>query len=104
MTLKTTTDSQTALHWACAGGSLEVVHLLWSRGINDYETCDRQGFRALHVAVQNGHYPLVHYLCVRGVEVEAKDFENETTLHWASIKGHLEIVRYLMARGCGMKS
>jgi palmitoyltransferase len=98
--IRTATDSQTALHWACAGGSVDVIHLLWQRGIKDYEDKDAQGFRAIHVAVQNGHYSLVHYLCIRGVEVEARDNENETTLHWASIKGHLEIVRYLIARGC----
>ena len=98
-TLRTTTDSQTALHWACAGGSLEVIHLLWKAGVKDYRDTDTRGYQALHVAVQNGHFGLVHYLCIREVEVEVRDNENVTPLHWAAIKGHLEIARYLVSRG-----
>lgn len=49
--------------------------------------------------MQNGHSGLVHYLCVREVEVDTKDKENVTPLHWAAIKGHMEIARYLVSRG-----
>ena len=97
--LRTTTDSQTALHWACAGGSLEVIQLLWKAGLKDYRDTDTRGYQALHVAVQNGHFGLVHYLCIREVEVDVRDNENVTPLQWAAIKGHLEIARYLVSRG-----
>lgn len=73
--------------------------MLWKNGIKNYEDRDTRGYQALHVAVQNGHYALVHYLCLRGVDVDVKDKENVTPMHWAAIKGHLEIARYLYARG-----
>lgn len=98
-TIRTTTDSQSVLHWACAGGSLDVIHTLWKAGIKDYADPDDRGYQAIHVAVQNGHSGLVHYLCVREVEIDTQDKEKVTPLHWAAIKGHMEIARYLVSRG-----
>lgn len=78
---------------------MEVIHLLWKAGIKDYADRDSRGYQSLHVAVQNGHSGLVHYLCVREVAIDEKDNENVTPLHWAAIKGHMEICRYLVSRG-----
>lgn len=78
---------------------MDVIHLLWKAGIKDYADCDDRGYQAIHVAVQNGHTGLVHYLCVREVEIDTRDKENVTPLHWAAIKGHIEIARYLVSRG-----
>lgn len=87
------------MHWACAGGSVHIMHLLWKRGLTNYLEQDNRGYTALHVASQNKHLSLVHYLILRGVDVDNGDHENVTPLHWAAIKGSIEIVRYLHKNG-----
>ena len=57
-------DSSTALHLACAQGSLEIVQLLTSedRDICKAEIPDEQGMVPLHRAALNNNFTVVNYL------------------------------------------
>ena len=43
----------------------------------------------LHEATDNGHLPMVQYLCEKGADKEARDVDNWTPLHGAARDGHL---------------
>jgi ankyrin repeat protein len=47
------------------------------------------------LAADNGHLPVVQYLCEQGADKEARDYRGKTPLHLAASKGHLPVVQYL---------
>lgn len=98
-TIRNTKEKQTALHWALASGSLNIVNLLFKYGVSDYECQDSNGYTSVHIAVQNDKLPLLHYLCIRNANINASDYQGLTPLHWSGITGTAAIMRYLLARG-----
>lgn len=54
----------------------------------------------LHVAAKKGHFEIVEYLILIGIDVNTKgDIFDASPLRVAAGEGHLEIVKYLMKRG-----
>lgn len=54
-------EGQTALHWSCMDGNLELVKLLVKFGA-DIRLANRDGWSALHIAVYGGHQDIALYL------------------------------------------
>ena len=92
----------TALHFACAGGSIDVIHYL-AKEMSKYlplkevvEDQAHRGVRPLHVAAMFGHLEAVKFMIT-----ELNSDPNATTnvgvnaLHFAISGGHLEVVRNL---------
>lgn len=59
----------TALHWACLGGHLDVVKLLLSRGASPTAANDKDQI-PLDLAAFNNHMNVVEYFLSRSKEIE----------------------------------
>uniref|UniRef100_A0A1B6ECU3 Histone-lysine N-methyltransferase n=2 Tax=Clastoptera arizonana TaxID=38151 RepID=A0A1B6ECU3_9HEMI len=85
-----------ALHAACAGGHLSVVHLLLQAGANT-DVLDRDQNTPLMLACNNGHNDVVKYLVKAGASVTLKGGDGMTALHLAAKAGNLEACYYLIS-------
>ena len=57
----------------------------------------QDGFNALHVAAQGGHWEVIKLLHRKfGARVHDGDNNNDTMLHWAAFSGHCGVARYLI--------
>ena len=91
-----TTDGDTALILASAGGHLESVHLLLNAGA-DKNACDNDGFTALAAAAEfNSLSDIVRLLLDAGADVNLASKCGTTALMLASQQGQLETVRLLL--------
>lgn len=95
------TEKQTSMHWAVAGGSVPIVHTMHQAG-GRLNVVDGRGYTLLHVAVQNGHIDLIHYLILKGVPLDQQDAEGNAPIHWACIKNDIHALRYLASAGAKM--
>jgi len=48
---------------------------------------------ALHIAAENAKVDVLRYLIEQQVDLNARDFDDETPMHCAAYWGHTEIVR-----------
>jgi palmitoyltransferase ZDHHC13/17 len=71
-------------------------------GIGRMNGIDGRGYSLLHVAVQNGHIDLIHYLVLKGLPLDLPDGEGNTAVHWACIKNDIHSLRYLASAGANM--
>ena len=54
----------------------------------------------LHVAAKKGHFEIVEYLILKGIDVNTKgDIFDASSLNVAAGAGHLEIIKYLIEAG-----
>jgi ankyrin repeat protein len=88
-----------SLDKVCEDGDLDIVRAMVERTQVNLEKWDRYCWTPLHYATYNGHFPVVQYLCERGVDKEATDENVWTPLHKAAEEGHLPIVQYLCEQG-----
>ena len=112
------TEHQTAIHWAVAGGRIRIVHLLHTHSPRLIHHVDARGYGLVHVAVQNCHLVVAHYLIVHGLSphhrdndgtifthndlcqlTEIQQLQGNTPLHWACIKNDVNMLRYLISAG-----
>lgn len=83
--------------------SSEIIELLLAEGTN-VEVNDEYGKKALHMAVARGHTVIINMLVTKGVNVNAKSFDNErTALHWAAHRGYTAIAEVLMVKGTDLE-
>ena len=54
---------------------------------------------SLHVAAEEGDMDKVKSLLERGVDVNARDANEQTPLHVAAVKGNVDVVRLLIEQG-----
>jgi ankyrin repeat protein len=85
------------LHWAAAGGHLDVADRLIQRGASLGEQ-DRAGYTPLHRAVFRGHAPVVLQLLIRGSNPTIANGLGNTALHTASVTTDPTIARLLIDR------
>eukprot|EP01116_Phalansterium_solitarium_P021585 TRINITY_DN6777_c0_g1_i2.p1 TRINITY_DN6777_c0_g1~~TRINITY_DN6777_c0_g1_i2.p1 ORF type:complete len:472 (-),score=63.31 TRINITY_DN6777_c0_g1_i2:202-1617(-) len=92
-------DGNSALHWACVGGHVDIVRMLLETG-SDAELRSRDGFTALHSVAQEDHHQVLSLLVDRGAKVDAPNFEDNrnTTLHYAACWGASQCVKILLSR------
>uniref|UniRef100_A0A3Q4AX18 Palmitoyltransferase n=1 Tax=Mola mola TaxID=94237 RepID=A0A3Q4AX18_MOLML len=77
--------SSTPLHWAIRQGHLPtVIHLM--RYGADPSIADREGYRALHLAILFQHMAIAAYLMAKGQEVDGPDCNGQTPLMLAAQK------------------
>ena len=125
---------ESALHYACASGALDVVKMLVEAGAAVRATHE-DGDTCLFRAAQKGHtetvryfvglpevevnhqnnesYTVLHYaahtdvvevLIDAGADIETKNFEGRSPLQWACLTGMLEVAKVLVRAGAGVRA
>jgi len=102
-----TLDSQsnTSLHLSAMRGNVEKIKQL----LDEVDTRskinaqNKDGFTALHLAVQNGHLGAVEALLGHGAE-NTQNKKGNYPLHFAAKSGHLEIAKLLVQKGAEVKT
>jgi ankyrin repeat protein len=64
----------------------------------ELEARDCRGRTPLHWAADNGHLPVVQYLCEQGVDKEVRDEDGRTPLDRAVDLGQKAVVEFLRGR------
>jgi len=83
----------------CKEGLLDIVKAMQERTLMDLRSRDQRGLTPMHYAAENGHLPVVQYLCEQGANNEARSNGDRTPLHLAAYEGHLPVVQYLCKQG-----
>lgn len=72
------------VHFACAGGSIEICDILDSSGA-DFTQTDKYNRTCFHYACMSGNVSLVERLWCRNFELEAEDANLMRPIHFASL-------------------
>lgn len=90
-------DERLPIHWAVSYGHLDIAILLANTKNFDPDVQDGSGWTPLMIAV-NLKEPdeLVNLLLLKGADVNAKNFANQTALHFVASKKNLSIARLLL--------
>jgi len=86
---------RTALHYNCAGGSIQAVVYLLQRGAS-LELPDRAGSTPLHWASRYGHAPIVRILLEASSNPDRQNSLGDTSLHEAAALGRVEAIHWLL--------
>jgi acyl-CoA-binding protein len=92
--LKDDDNEQTALHWACDRGEVEVVKLLLSYPGIDVKAADQTGMSPLHYAVTCEFEEVVQLLMTAGADPHQKDEDGETPMMMAES----EEIKHLLSK------
>jgi len=95
-------DGQTALHAACFGGHLPVVHIVFQSGAA-LDKMDYSQNTPMSLALIQEHNDIVKYLIQAGASASLKGEGGMTALHLAAKYGNLEVCHYIMTLGNGSK-
>ncbi|OQR95900.1 26S proteasome non-ATPase regulatory subunit [Thraustotheca clavata] len=85
-------DERTALHWAAAGGYLDVVEFLIEKSNVNHQ--DDAGWTPLMSATSAGHVEMVSYLLSKGANPNIANENGQIPLHYH--KARQEIVEILL--------
>eukprot|EP00727_Mastigamoeba_balamuthi_P012208 m51a1_g761 hypothetical protein (228) ;mRNA; r:555311-556321 len=92
-------DQRTAVHWAAAGGHVELLRYLLGRGAAA-QPSDESGWTPLMSASSAGRAAAVRVLAFdSSVDVNAVNERGCTALHYACSKGHAEAASLLLQKG-----
>lgn len=91
-------DETTALTLAAAGGHLDIVRLLLSKGA-DIDARTKRLETPLYFAAANGYSKVVSLLVDVPAGIDLTDYEGRTPLMVAARAGHLEAVKILLDGG-----
>ncbi|KAI3926256.1 hypothetical protein MKW98_028392 [Papaver atlanticum] len=92
-------DGRGCLHFAAAGGSLEVCKYLLEKLKLDVDSKDGKGITPLYHATIKGHLDTVTYLLEKGAKPDASNDAFVTPLHYAAKSGNTKIITLLLSRG-----
>ena len=92
------TEPADSLHKAVAGGDIDQIKSLISRGA-DVNAKDRSGRTPLHYAARWGHKDVAELLLAKDADVNVKDNQGQTPLSLAEEERHNEIVELLRNHG-----
>lgn len=62
------------------------------------------GYSLLHIAAENGNYPICDFLISKGANINAQAHGLITPLHLAAKNGNKEVVEYLIKKGANVNS
>lgn len=86
------------LHWACRGGSVEMVKYILSLNGMDVNTTGTDGTTPVASAAWMGHKDVVDFLVGEGADVTLVSDLDENILHWTCQGGNVEMVRYILSQ------
>lgn len=93
----------TPLYYATLYNHLDVVQWFWLSGLKlEDSTIDRKvqsGITILHLACEKGFLPIIEFLSQNGVDLNAKNADNETPMHMAARNGHANVIKFLLEKG-----
>ncbi|KAI3872051.1 hypothetical protein MKX03_001398, partial [Papaver bracteatum] len=92
-------DGRGCLHFAAAGGRLNVCKYLIENLKLDVNSRDGEGCTPLYHACAEGHFDMVEYLLEKGANPDASNDMNHTPLHQAANSGDTKIITLLLSRG-----
>ncbi|MDI1228890.1 MAG: ankyrin repeat domain-containing protein [bacterium] len=81
----------TLLQAAARKGSVEIAAYLLDKNPKLLESRDRDGNTALHTAAETGYPDLVAFLIEKGLDANAKNFNNRSPLSLAQKNNHAEV-------------
>ncbi|XP_073243068.1 ankyrin repeat and EF-hand domain-containing protein 1-like isoform X1 [Porites lutea] len=90
---------QTALHAACAAGSVGCAREILEAGA-DYDAVDSENNHSAHKAALNGHFEVIRVLAAYGADLGKVALDGNTSLHYAAQQGFGPICKFLAQRGC----
>jgi ankyrin repeat protein/beta-lactamase regulating signal transducer with metallopeptidase domain len=88
-------DGFTALHYAASQGSMDMVTLFISKGIDT---------SSIHMAACAGDLSKVKEFIEQGTAIDAKDEAGWTALFWAACAGRTEVAEFLIENGADINS
>eukprot|EP01036_Dinobryon_divergens_P025256 gene25256-33783_t len=92
----------TLLTYASDKGQEAIVLQLLDAGANT--TANIEGFTALTLSAANGHLAVVHILCDRKANIEAKDNKGWTALIFSAYRGQRAVVQILCDRKANIEA
>lgn len=92
-------EGQNATHYAAIGGNLQCFMYLITNAKLKYKDCNTvNGNTVLHLACQNGGFPIVRYACeVLHLDPHQYNYEGISTLRLAVQNNNIRIVMYLVS-------
>lgn len=85
-------------------GDFKTAELLLKSGINPNNIEDGEGFKPLHLAIQQNNHKLVYLLLKHGASLESRSNTGLTPLHVAARFGNIELVKFLLEKGANIQS
>ncbi|XP_008417083.1 ankyrin repeat and death domain-containing protein 1B isoform X2 [Poecilia reticulata] len=96
-----TVAKRSALHQVSEGGDSSLVQLLLE--YNAHTDVQNQLEAPLHLAVKNGHIPVIHSLVAAGCNINVADKRLQTALHLSAELGRTEVVEMLLKSGVDLQ-
>ena len=91
-----TNDGRNCLHFAAAGGHLNLCKMLIDNYKLDFRMTDNDGWTVLHYSAYSGNCELVAYFAEMGTDICPKTNGGRNCLHFAAFEGHLNICKMLI--------
>ena len=93
---------------ACTWGNLEIVELLFAKGVDIYCNYGRYTLTPLITASRYGHLEVVQFLIDKGANVNYECrydyYSKETALIGATKEGHISVVKLLVEKGANVNA
>jgi len=70
----------------------------------DINAKNEEGWAALHLATNEGHFAVIQCLLESGADIEVRTKQLKTALHIACCRGDLKVVRYLLDRKANLSA
>ena len=92
------------IHFACAGGSIEIIELLLSMQL-DWNLLDTNGNTCIHYAISYHNADILYLLwCCKNIDLSAINARKNTFLHLATACEDIDIIEFLCKNGCNVNS
>ena len=93
-------NKRTLSHFACAGGSMDVIPILCEYGVQ-FNFNDHLGNSCAHYAIMYHHLDVLYWLWSNlGIDLAAKDAMGNTPMHLAAMNEDQEALLFLCQNGC----
>lgn len=90
------------LYLAVQRGDLDQIerHIIWGSDINQ---SDVDGRMPLHVAAEQGRWPVAKLLIKHGADINALDREGHSPIYTALMAGRTQVVQHMIKMGAGFE-
>jgi hypothetical protein len=90
-------DGDSVLILACENGNLNIVELLFTKGVDIHANNDEP----FMLASRRGQLEVVKFLLANGANIHS---EEDDAIIYASMNGYLEVVKFLLANGADVEA